>query len=44
MLIYTNFESSLFQILTKNDDTASHVRVYNIDIHTAPQFNMLPVT
>ena len=33
-LISTNFESNLFQIITQNDDTASRVKVCNIDIRT----------
>ena len=43
LLIFTKFESSLFQILTYNDDTASHVKVQYQNRNT-PQFNMLPVT
>ena len=39
LLINTNFESSLFQILTQNDDTASRVKECNIGNRI-----MLPVT
>ena len=36
-----NFDSSLFQILMYNDDTASYFKLCN---HTVPQFYMLRVT
>ena len=40
LLIYMNFESSLFQILMWNNDTAFCVKVCNINC-TAPKFNKM---
>ena len=44
--MYTNFQSSLFKILSLNDDTvtAFRVKVCNMGNRTTPQFNMLQVT